>query len=659
MGPCLSILRTFWANTSARRKSVAGWVVALWLAVTLMGAAGLLRGADRLLADSVGSLFEASHARDDFVIVAIDAPSFQDVGEQWPWSRDIHAELVRQLHSLGARAIVFDIVFEQSTDSDAHFADAMRTAGNVYLAAERATTRTPQGQIETLALPTGRLLEEAKGVGIAGVDLDPDGRLRRLPNSADSIAYIVAADLAGETSSPASGKNKRYIRFARGQHRLSKVSYYQALSATDMLPPGTFTDKIVLIGLALEASPSASKATSDGINVPYYASAHGLMHGVEAQGNIAATTIAGDALRPAPAWIVVSLWIVAMCTSLWIAIWARTDIVRASLVLVSGALVLLLACGVARAGNAVVADSAPLLGLILIGSGFVSRSGLIAFQERRRIADGFGRYVSPDVLQRLLDDPSMLSLGGAMRDVSVVVTDLQGYTTLMESVDPEKGADVIREYLDELGQVVLRHGGMIDQFVGDSIIALFNAPTWQADHAMRALDCARDLVEAGRQMSIRFQANGIMLGVTRAGADCGQAMVGNFGTQRRFHYTAMGDVTNIASRLEAANKTLGTSLLATAGLFEAAGKPDGFLPAGRLLLPGRDEPVTTVTLSTSLSESELNQCTSLFGELLGPDPDKVATIETMLSDAQAGSAYFQALDRLAGLARGDVVETRK
>lgn len=630
--------------------------IAAWVLVALGASFGAFQGLEYRLADTAAML-EWKPSRDDVIVVTIDAPSFQDISAPWPWPRDLHAELIKQLRSGGARAIVYDIVFDQSRPEDAEFAEAIASAGNVYLAAERAVVQTSKGQLETTTLPTDILSSAAAGIGVAGIDLDRDGRLRRMPSAGDSLVYSVTRGLDGreikETrNAPA------YIRFGGTDSAPTTVSYYQALDAERMLPADIFRDRIVLIGLGLEASPDIRKQTADRISVPFFAARQGSMPGVMAQAEILSSALAGDGLNDAPAWALIALWAMAITSSLVVVHSAATSAGRASGVWGLSLLGLFVIIVSARMQGAVLTGAAPATGLMLVGAGAMGQSSWVAFRQRRRLAEGFGRYVSTEIMQKLLAEPAMLNLGGAVRPVSIVVTDLEGFTNLMETMPANEGAAILREYLGSLGDVVLQHGGMIDQFIGDSLVALFNAPALQDDHASRALACAQDLTQAGLAFRDRMRARGVAFGTTRVGGDTGKAMVGNFGTAKRFHYTAMGEVTNIASRLEVANKTLGTHLLVSARLFRAAGAPAGFILAGRLLLPGIQEAVEAVTLSDGLSRQEEGTCLQLWSRMPA-DANLAREIDELIAGSHPSASYQRALQWLSAAAWGETVRTTK
>lgn len=179
-------------------------------------------------------------------------------------------------------------------------------------------------------------------------------------------------------------------------------------------------------------------------------------------------------------------------------------------------------------------------------------------RAERRIRDAFNHYMAPALVERLADDPRRLRLSGETREMTFLFSDLVRFTALTESSDPETLVRLLNEYLDGMCQVIMDHGGTIDKIVGDAIHAIFNAPLDQPDHACRAARCAMAMDRFSIAFVAAKQQAGIKMGGTRIGVNTGVAVIGNFGGSQRFDYTAYGDPINIASRLENANRHLGT-----------------------------------------------------------------------------------------------------
>ena len=208
--------------------------------------------------------------------------------------------------------------------------------------------------------------------------------------------------------------------------------------------------------------------------------------------------------------------------------------------------------------------------------------------EAERAHASLSRYFSPNLAQRLASDADAIDLGGQRREIASLFTDIASFTSLVESMEPSVLGPLLNEYLTGMTDIVFAQDGTVAKIVGDALHVLFGAPGEQPDHADRAVACALALDEYAQSFRELCQQKGIALGVTRIGVHAGSAIVGNFGGGRFFDYTAYGDTINIAARLEAANKQLGTRVCVSAIL---AAKMKGFQgrPVGDLMLRGRSE----------------------------------------------------------------------
>ena len=198
------------------------------------------------------------------------------------------------------------------------------------------------------------------------------------------------------------------------------------------------------------------------------------------------------------------------------------------------------------------------------------------------------RYFSPTLAERLLSSADAIDLTAQRRDVAVLFTDIAGFTTLVETLDPQALSEMLNGYLAGMTSIVFNHEGTVAKTVGDALHILFGAPDEQHDHSRRAIACALELDEFAQAFRASWREKGVEIGATRIGVNAGPAIVGNFGGGRFFDYTAYGDTINIASRLESANKELGTRICVSEQL--TARVPDfRGRPVGDLLLRGRRE----------------------------------------------------------------------
>lgn len=269
------------------------------------------------------------------------------------------------------------------------------------------------------------------------------------------------------------------------------------------------------------------------------------------------------------------------------------------------------------------------------------------------------RYFSPNLAERLAGDASGLELGGHRRDVASLFTDIAGFTSLVESLDPAQLAEILNGYFAEMTDVVFAHEGTVAKIVGDALHVLFGAPGDQPDHAARAVACALALDEAAESFRNRWRERGIEIGVTRIGVHAGPAIVGNFGGGRYFDYTAYGDTINTAARLENANKAFGTRICVSDAVVIRAGQFRG-RPLGDLLLRGKQtalrayEPLTEAAYGDAL----LAQYQDAYAKLDAGEAGALAAFAALVGlRPDDGVAAFH-LKRLLNGGSGSRVEVR-
>ena len=218
-------------------------------------------------------------------------------------------------------------------------------------------------------------------------------------------------------------------------------------------------------------------------------------------------------------------------------------------------------------------------------------------RDRRTIRNTFSLYLSPAVLERVLERDSGPALGGELREVTVLISDLAGFTSLSEKTPPEQVVDLLNLYLGELADAVERHGGFVDKFMGDGMMAVFGAPLDDPDHAAHAIAASEDILRAIATDDRLVGPGGERLH-TRIGIATGSAVVGNIGSARRINYTVVGDTVNLAARLETENKAHDTRLLVSEATACAAGL-ERFRRIDSIQVRGREKRVTVYTLDAT------------------------------------------------------------
>ena len=257
--------------------------------------------------------------------------------------------------------------------------------------------------------------------------------------------------------------------------------------------------------------------------------------------------------------------------------------------------------------------------------------------EKARVT--LSRYFSPRLAESLMADRPDADLSGKRREVAAVFTDIEGFTTLAESIDPGQLAQLLDEYLEAMTDVAFRFDGTIAKIVGDALHVLFGAPVDQPDHAKRAVDCALALDTCAQAFRSRWRDR-LELGVTRIGVHAGPAIVGNFGGGRFFHYTAYGDTINTAARLESVNRQLGTRICVSAAAAEQIEDFHG-RPVGDLILRGRSQPLRAY--EPLHADASTEPTTALYAEAFA----KLEAGDTAAMPAFATLVGSRADDRLA------------
>ena len=230
------------------------------------------------------------------------------------------------------------------------------------------------------------------------------------------------------------------------------------------------------------------------------------------------------------------------------------------------------------------------IGWILAFTAVGTAARAVGSEQRRFAQSALGKYLPRDIAAQILRDPDSLALHGEKREIFVVFTDLEGFTKLSHAIEPEVVATLLNRYLETLSNIVLEHGGTIDKFVGDAVVAFWGAPIARPDDGERAARAGWAMYQAGEHFRQTVPDGVPAIGRTRVGLHHGEAIVGNFGGEGRIQYTALGDSMNTAARLESANKQLGSKMLVSGDAAELSGL-DWYRALGRVVLRGRSTPI--------------------------------------------------------------------
>jgi adenylate cyclase len=574
-----------------------------WLLIWLVSAQSWWQDIGRLEYDALTVTTAPRSQVLPIIVVGIDDLSMQQLEVRWPWPMDLHARLVDQLSAAGAAVIMFDVVFdrEDAAQTSPQFAAALARSGNVILAASTAYQETRFGAFWLRSDPLDPLAKAAAVVGLANVELDPDQVPRRIPENDNSLWREVIRVLARQMpdlSADLSAVPHRRIRYLGPDQTFTYVPYFQALDPAANFAPGAFEGALVLVGRTTTAASDVGFAQQDMFITPFTRFTRRLMPGVEIHANLIEGALTGKYIDEAPAtW----RWgLVALCSLLMLAATWRFNPLWSSLGLF--AIVAAVAGGVWAAFDrqqlwlaghpAVVAATA-----VFLWQGLASL--LRERAQRQAIRNTFALYVPEGVVSQLVAHPEKISLGGEQRELTLLFSDLAGFTSAAEALEPQEVATLLNEYFKDMSEVIFKHRGTIDKFIGDAIMAFWNAPVDDPEHAAHGLLAARDMLLALEEVNTRLKARGLPPVDMRIGVHTGPAVVGNLGSPTRFNYTALGDSVNLASRLEGVNKYYGTRLLVSGDTVAKLGVHAAEIalrPADRVRVKGKSEAVDLYTL---------------------------------------------------------------
>ena len=616
-------------------------------------------------------------------LVLVDQASLDwasaEQGLPWPWPREMYAAIVDYLTRCGARAVALDILFTEPSsygpEDDASLAHALARNGHAVVAVfpgtqpgrndrwpDAATQANPmdlEGGFASLDSPSAVFPVDALAASAAWLASvrdrpDGDGVFRRsVPmrtfDGRPLPSLGMACALAGETNPPAArlvGLREKPWRKSSAILSIGTASEPIPLDADGCArlrfrgPSGVHAaysaaaviQSELCLREGLEPPIADGAALFGGKYVVVGFSAPGLKDlrrtpmggdspGCELHATLVDNWLSGDFLRNPPAaagwaWTVVLALLAALATAA-----ARNGLESAAVWTVSALLPFAAGFALWRFAGLEWPMAVPLAAAVS-ALGIGAMLNYIAEGRQKLFLKGaFRHYLSPAVIDQILRHPDRLRLGGERRVLSIFFSDLQGFSGFSERLSPEDLTSLLNDYLSDMTDIILDEGGTLDKYEGDAIIAFWGAPVEQPDHAVRAVRaavrCQRRLAERRAEWAERY---GAVLKM-RIGINTGPVVVGNMGSSQRFDYTIFGDAANLASRLEGANKALGTYLMVSESAWTATAGAFPGRELGALRVVGRSTPV------------RVWEATGLPGE---PPPADAALYEAALALARAG-----------------------
>jgi len=588
------------------------------------------------------------------VIVAIDEPSLADINAQWPWPRETHARLVESLRRAGATAIGLDIIFSEPSDLASDAALAAALGPDVVLAGDESVIVTPQAEQVVRATPLPAFTARGAATGIASISLGGDGVFREIPRYGDGFALTLAriagreADVPGRLLAQSFGPARSY----------PTVSYYQALDPDNMLPKDVFRGRVVIVGLSLQNAPAIRAGGTDAFATSDTVHTGRLVAGAEIQAAIFDNLTTGAAITPAG--VLLGTGAIAFAALLSAAAVRRaTRWQTAVFCLLIPVLFALLSFALMRQAHLYVPPLGATVAFLLVAAGQTALDYAEERRQRREIVRAFSQYLSPALVERLARDPSQLKLGGERRTLSILFCDVRGFTTIAETMkdDPEQLTTLINRLLTPLSDIVLSHGGTIDKYIGDCLMAFWNAPLDDGRHAVHAVAAALDMLEAMTALNAELEREAtagtahhpLRIGI---GINTGDCVVGNMGSSQRFDYSVLGDAVNLASRLEGASKAYGVPLLLGERTATLAAGDFAVLELDRITVKGRTAAAPVFTaLRTAPETAKAEHARLVAGKYEGTLTAEDPAFDRLAGALPALSPYYETM-RAAQFAGG-------
>lgn len=583
--------------------------------------------------------------------------TIQATAKRYPLDRSILARALANLDKMGAKAIGIDILIDQPLPEDAQlFATLKAMKTPVWIAyANRLTAieNLQQWQQDYMDGWFKQLAGSQVRPASIRMEADSDNVLRRWPSLPPDLPPFLPLALAGAPSAKYSG-SVDFRAPLNAERRVFQSLQIELFADPAMVP--LFADQVrgrtVLIGGLLP--------DQDQFEVPSSRIGGPTMAGLEIHASMLAQLLDGRLPKPPGA---ASLWALAILVVLCGVFTAMLDVrpwVLAFVVL--GQLIFFTGSPFVFEWKGLDTYGLPAFGwlggwaLAYAATGAAVRA--VGSEQRRYAQSALGKYLPRDIAAQILRDPKKLSLTGEKRELYTLFTDIEGFTALSHRLSPDRVASLLNAYLDGMCDIVLDHGGTIDKFVGDAVVAFWGAPIARSDDADRAANALLDMNRFTKEFSELHGEPGAHLGRTRIGLHFGEAIVGNFGGEGRLSYTALGDAMNCAARLEGANKYLKTVSLVSD---EAKSRTslDVFRPMGRIILSGRATPVVVWEPAPDFDSSLRDELTRLWLAFDGGDRSALDAIEQICLTQAKDAALSAFACRLREAGPGGAVQLKE
>ncbi len=581
------------------------------------------------------------------VIIKIDDQSDESTPHRWPWPRSYFAHVLRNLNEAGVKAIGVDVIFDQpdkfGEKEDDQLREVLTTYDNIVLAGKISRTFEQGYSKSTVIPPYEKFITPQSHWGLVSLESDLDGFYRRyivsdvhkdsLYSSFAAMLYKIYTDQEsaklssdeesfhiGSLTIPKYDPSSMLVNFIGPAYSFPNYSFDNILDTEDFdlledydldsfddpgdpefgISPGLkysgiLKDKIVLIGSTMQElhdnfpTPFLDAGGNDSIMAKVE------MPGVEIHANALLTMLQNRFLQRVPLAltignILLALLLTFLATRFLPTLWSAAAVFAGFIGFVFGAIYLF------SSYNMIIEMVLPTLVVGFAYMGHILYHYLQTQREKRMLRGAFAQYVPEKVVEDIVANPEKLQLGGEERVVSVMFSDVAGFTSISEKLSPAELVILLNEYLTAMTNIVMEHNGIIDKYEGDAIMAEFGVPVPFDDHPQVACRVALRMQEKLVEMRAKWKEEGRPELEARIGINTGEMIVGNMGSQTVFDYTVMGDHVNLASRLEGANKQYGTFIMISE-FTHAYVKNDFYTrPLDLIRVKGKEQPIEVFEL---------------------------------------------------------------
>jgi adenylate cyclase len=588
-------------------------------------------------------------------IIKIDDKSIAELG-RFPWSRNQYVKLLDRLSASEAKAVLFDVIFSESETKsvDNAFAEAVKKSGNVGLAVAFEWDKNYQVTKSTHTIP--QIEKGAAGIGHINVVLEDDGVIRRnqLLVNVDgrqfpSLGLLGAQMALGEMATaglfkikisdkviPVDEDNRMWVNY------MGPPNNYQSFSFVDIVngqvKPENLKGKILFVG-----------ATALGVYDMRVTPFSGNTPGVEIHATIADNILSGRFIRRTG---LESLFDIALIFALGLFAFYLTKrlgfYAAFPATLVLSTVYIWFAFWMFQQGHWVSMIYPPLAVIfsLLIGGSF---RYLVLERSARELRSIFSSYHSDKLVARLEEDPEAAKIGGDSKDVTIMFTDIKGFTSFSEQHTPQEVVARLNEYLGAMVEVIEEYDGYVDKFIGDGIMAYWGAPLAQENHAELAISCVHAMKNTMEKLCTKWQAEGVEPFAIRAGVQSGEVVAGNVGLRgRKMEYTVIGDTVNQAARLESSAKYYSVDVLVGENTYRQTCDSFSYRELDKIRMVGKQVPVTVYELTglKSTVEKKLNTqfaaALAIYRQCLWEEAAKsFAAIQAEFADDKPTAIYLE------------------